>query len=246
MRFQRLALILSKLWSSVRQEGITATARKVVRLAKPTHPDLFDLRYGSDTIRMEPLWRLSIESKNARFGGRYEATAEDEFAEALAMIPDPLEDFTFVDLGCGKGRLLILAAHKGFHEVIGVEFAKELVETARRNLSRLGLPGTLLHQDAAEFAFPARNLVVYMYNPFTKEVMSKVLHNLRVSLNGVAYIIYKVPTCANLFDQSGWLTSLGSPRGRNYIRVWKASTGRENVQCTIPTSDVKQKCGLLK
>ena len=183
---------------------------------------MFDLRYGIDTSRIEPLWRLSIDSKNARFGFRYEATSEDEFTEALAMIPRPLEQFTFIDLGCGKGRTLVMAAQMHFDEVIGVEFAKELVETARRNLEILALSGTLIHQDAAEFAFPDQNLVVYMYNPFGNEVMIKVLHNLRASLSRVVYIIYKVPVCADLLDKSGWLTSIDSPHGRNYIRLWKS------------------------
>jgi SAM-dependent methyltransferase len=184
---------------------------------------LFDLRYGIDTSRIEPLWSLSIDSKIVRFGFRYEVTGEDEFTEALAMIPGPLEQFTFIDLGCGKGRTLVMAAQMRFAEVIGVEFARELVETARRNFEILGLSGTIIQQDAADFEFPARNIVVYMYNPFSEEVMMKVLHNIRATRSGVTYIIYKVPLCADMLDKSEWLTSIGSPRGRNYIRLWKSS-----------------------
>ena len=39
-----------------------------------------------------------------------------------------------LDMGCGKGRALCVAAHKGFKQVTGIDFSKELCDKAKENL----------------------------------------------------------------------------------------------------------------
>jgi len=38
---------------------------------------------------------------------------------------------TFIDIGCGKGRVLLMAAEHGFRKIIGIDFAADLCLTAR-------------------------------------------------------------------------------------------------------------------
>ena len=67
----------------------------------------------------------------------------------------------------------MLASSLGFKQVIGVEFAQELVEIA--NLAKMKVTSAIVeHLDAAEYRFPDRDLVVFLNNPFLK-VMEKVL-----------------------------------------------------------------------
>ena len=45
----------------------------------------------------------------------------------------PWDKFNFIDFGSGKGRCLLMAGILGFKNVIGIEFAKDLCEWAKRN-----------------------------------------------------------------------------------------------------------------
>jgi SAM-dependent methyltransferase len=92
-----------------------------------------------------------------------------------------LKQFCFVDVGCGKGRALLIASRYPFAQLIGVEYAKKLCQQASRNLERCGVPAhrsQIICQDAAYFRFPEQNLVAYFYNPFDATVLSAVMCNL--------------------------------------------------------------------
>src|SRR5206468_4366794 len=113
--------------------------------------DEFDLRHGTDTSGVEPLWKFRVASPNARFGFHYKATDEKELLDAITFLDEDPRAFTFVDLGCGKGRPLLIAARLGFARIIGVEFAPELVAVAAGNLATMRVSNaTVVHADAAE------------------------------------------------------------------------------------------------
>jgi SAM-dependent methyltransferase len=197
----------------------------VGRLGRGDTTDGFDLKYGTDTGGKIALWNFKIDSPNAVFGVKYQATGEEELAEAISFLDDHPQNLTFIDLGCGKGRALLVAARLGFKQVIGVEFAHELAGIARKNLGVMRIPNAaVVEADAAEYRFPDNDMVVYLYNPFSKEVMEKVLENLRESLGKRLYVIYKVPDCAEIFDKSGFLIRMGGPPTRPYIQIWKAAS----------------------
>jgi SAM-dependent methyltransferase len=105
----------------------------------------------------------------------------------LGALAVPLDRFTLVDLGSGRGRVLLLAAERPFRAVVGVEFAAELHAAAVANVARFPRSRmrcgsiTPLHEDAAQFVFPPEPLVVYFNNPFSDRVMARVLANLRRS-----------------------------------------------------------------
>ncbi len=48
------------------------------------------------------------------------------FQQAFARLDIDFEKFTFVDLGAGKGRIMLLASNFPFQRVLGVEFVPEL------------------------------------------------------------------------------------------------------------------------
>jgi SAM-dependent methyltransferase len=96
--------------------------------------------------------------------------------------------YTFVDVGSGKGRMLFVAAEYPFRKVVGVEFATELHEQARENIARYRHMKRRCGEiesvaaDAAEYEFPQDNLVLYLFNPFGPEVMGRMLANLERSI----------------------------------------------------------------
>jgi SAM-dependent methyltransferase len=186
--------------------------------------DDFDVKYGTDTSGLVPLWNLTIASPNVRYGVRYEATTEHELVSAIEFLPDDPRELTFIDLGCGKGRTLLVASALGFKEVIGVEFALDLAEIARTNVQKRGVGNAIvLHADAADFRFPQTDIVVYLYNPFTEEIARHVVANLREVQGGMIYVIYKRPQCAGLLDSSGFLRYLGSPQAAPHIHIWSTT-----------------------
>ena len=136
--------------------------------------DSFDLKFGTDTSGIVPLWGLKGTSPNAVFGVRYEATNDEELEWVIGLLQEDFSSFTFIDLGCGKGRTLIVASRLGFGKVVGVEFAPGLAETARKNLAGLALHDVVIVQaDAVDFSFPNSDLIVYLFNPFSGEVLVK-------------------------------------------------------------------------
>ena len=49
------------------------------------------------------------------------------FQKALKLLDVDHSLYSFVDIGCGKGRALLIASRWPFHQIIGVEFCQNLV-----------------------------------------------------------------------------------------------------------------------
>lgn len=160
----------------------------------------FDIRNGTETEARVPLWKLRVPFGSARFGAEYRAPDEKRIQDALDGIP---HDVTFVDLGSGKGRALIVAARLGFKRVVGVEFAPALADISMRNLKITGTQAEVIVDDAGEWLPPTGPLCLYLYSPFSIEVMRKVADKIRNRCDET-WIAYLNPTsaagCADLFD----------------------------------------------
>ena len=119
---------------------------------------------------------------------RYEPTPAEVFFEMIARIPFDPREFVFVDLGSGKGKVLMLAAQYPFRRVVGVELWEDLHRIALENLDSFRqCPGcaaevTSMRMDAADYPLPEEPLVLYFFNPFPEAVLLRVLSNLRESL----------------------------------------------------------------
>jgi SAM-dependent methyltransferase len=106
------------------------------------------------------------------------------------------ERYTFVDVGCGKGRALLVASERGFREVVGVELHPGLAAVAERNAERWMKAGRarcgirVVCDSAVEFALPAGDCLVFLYNPFGKEVMRELAQALRAHA-GAVDVIYQ-------------------------------------------------------
>jgi 16S rRNA G966 N2-methylase RsmD len=146
------------------------------------------------------------------------------FSELESIAGKKIEKNLFIDYGSGKGAAIIHAKNLGFNETIGIEFAKELHETALSNIRKLGLTKvTSLYQDATTFIPPPYTSVIYFFNPFDEVVMEKVAQNIKQQqfMNDV-YIIYGRPTCSMVLDR--YFTLLGTKEHEsgaivNYYKV---------------------------
>lgn len=222
-----IKLLLARAAETVHRQGLRGVFSTAYSYLRASREDQFDEAHSTDTSGRVPLWKFQVGSANARYGLRYEASCQQDFASVMKLVHEDFHTFTFIDLGCGKGRTLVLASKLGFKAVVGVEFVSELAEIAKTNLAKLGIQGvTVLHVDAAEFSFPEGNLLIYLFNPFTEEVMQRVIANLHKcsQQRRKLYVVYNNPMSAAVFDSSGFLTRFGHTLvGRYELAIWRSN-----------------------
>src|SRR5918996_1296859 len=97
---------------------------------------VFDWQHRVDTCGSSKLADLTIVGENTSHGGPYYASHPKFLFELLSSLDIDYPSYTFVDIGSGKGRVLLIASEFPFAEIIGVEFAKELHEIAAQNIRR--------------------------------------------------------------------------------------------------------------
>src|SRR5262249_41719697 len=96
----------------------------------------FDRRYGIDTNKIMAVNEIRVETEEAQHATRYRATSVGFLRYLFKRHPVAFEHFVFVDLGSGKGRVLIEAAAFPFQRIIGVEFSRRLHLVAQESVAR--------------------------------------------------------------------------------------------------------------
>jgi hypothetical protein len=193
--------LLGKLRWSIQHRGFSGTLQAAAkglgrRLRQPDAPTPhpFDVAHGTDTGGLIPGSDLASGHASDRFIAGYAAVPPSRFQNTLARWqasnpPHAVAEYTFVDLGCGKGRALLLASRSGFREVVGVELNPTLAEIARANAEHWATAGKagcsirVEQGDAVEFAWPARPCVVFLYNPFSATLMARVVDRMAAAFH---------------------------------------------------------------
>jgi SAM-dependent methyltransferase len=153
------------------------------------HP--FDLRNGLDTGGYISARDLVTGHAHDAYVTGYSAVAPSVFRQICRRWIDTLasrsrvEAYSFVDVGAGKGRAVLLASEHPFRKIIGVELSKELAQIAGHNIEKwkkdrhTRAPMRIVHQDVTEFRWPRTPLLVYLYNPFERELIEELIDQLR-------------------------------------------------------------------
>lgn len=147
------------------------------------HESLVDRRYRHletvPTGGMVELDRFHIESENKAFVTHYSPTPRLLTRWVHQALPRDLADWTFVDVGAGRGRVLLQAATRPYRRIVGLEFAEELADAAERNVA--GFPRDRIaaravevqRTDALAFDPPEGPTVYFIFNPFGAPVMRR-------------------------------------------------------------------------
>jgi len=157
------------------------------------HP--FDLEFGVRTSGLVAGRHLKTGHRADRHNTAYYGVAPSVFREMLVrwrrLKPAaPIDQFTFIDLGAGMGRAMLLAAEFPFRAVVGVELNPTLARIGRRNMAlwrkagRALAPMRMVCRDAADFPLPAGPCVVFLFNPFGAPVLRRVLSSWNRSMAG--------------------------------------------------------------
>ena len=174
------------------------------------HP--FDQKFGVETSGHLLPEDLAMGKQEDLYNAGYFGVAPTVLRTLIESLGVDYERFTFVDLGSGKGRALLIASEYAFHAIVGVEMSPRLHAIAAANIA--AYRGTAqrcrdvrsMEADATKFVFPAGPLVIYLWNPFEAPVFRIVLANLEASLAREPrdiFILYIHPELDGLFDASG-------------------------------------------
>jgi hypothetical protein len=149
-------------------------------------PHPFDAKYGVQTSGLIPGRFLKTGHTHDRHSTAYFGVAPSVFHALLKRWlktgpAAPIESFSFVDVGAGMGRAMLLAAEYPFRKIIGIELNPLLAEIAGRNLvtwrsqSRAHAPMQIVSGDVVDARFPGGPCLLFLFNPFGAAVMRRLL-----------------------------------------------------------------------
>ena len=143
----------------------------------------------------------------------------------------------FVDVGCGRGRVVLQAAKRPFARVIGVEISPEKLATARHNLERAA--GTLtcrdvelVAMDALEYQLPLDATHIYLFNPCAGDAFHRLLGNVVASYDRRPRrmrVLYVNPVEAAMLERSDRFARTRTSRGLRHdhrIAVYEVTATR--------------------
>ncbi|HEY1679277.1 MAG TPA: class I SAM-dependent methyltransferase [Candidatus Sulfotelmatobacter sp.] len=214
-----------------RQGGFAATRSLCSALwdfLRDSTPERLKARFGDADYD----WSFHVNTTSGAVGWRerllgefhsaYQPTQPGEFKEMLEIVAQhvDLPDFTFLDLGSGKGRTLLMASEYPFRRIAGVELLPALHEIGRENIARYKSESQKcfaiesICADATTFHLPEGPVVVYLFNPFPEAGLRRAAANITASLRENSrpmFVVYHNPQLEKVFaDDPAWLKIAGT------------------------------------
>ena len=236
-----------RLWwkESSARDGFLPTLKCFVstlwEFARDSTPSRRRQRYGD----VDYDWDFRVDTTGATVGWRdrllglfhspYQPTEPALFREMLASllasaIPSSAKfdfrEFTFIDIGSGKGRALLMAADYPFRRILGIELLPELHRVAKENIAKYKSDSQkcfaieCLLSDASEFTFPPEPTVLYLFNPLPESGLAKMIANLERSLQEhprPVFVLYHNPLLEQVLTQNA---VLGRIAGTNQFSIF--------------------------
>lgn len=213
----RIASLLLSALRTRGARGLAAETGRIARLLAAALPALigeyaFDLRRG---VRTRGYFRNDDVIGPRSVGGDgvyYQPIGLRPLRAVVSTIPLRPAATTFLDLGAGRGRAVLLAGEYGFGHVLGVELDGRLAVEGQQNIGRwrrsrmgagrAGQDVRIVQGDAATAPLPDGPLVVALFNPFGATTLRLVLD--RVSAedrSGNLYVAYINPVHAEVVEK---------------------------------------------
>jgi SAM-dependent methyltransferase len=197
--------------------SVSALAKGTFEIACDCLPWRRRLRFGDIDFdwdhRVDTTWSnipLRTRLREVLAGRPYQPSDPLTFHEMMAKLPIDFHEFTFVDLGSGKGRALLMASDYPFRRIIGVELLPELHAVAQENLrkyssSRQQCRNFELHcGDARQFHLPREPLVIFLFDPFPEHILREVIAGMEFSVRETPrkiFVAYQNPVLEAVIDE---------------------------------------------
>lgn len=169
-------------------------------------------KYNIRTIELDRLNTLSIKGDNLSHASIYQGANYYLLEKAFDYLASIQANKNIVDFGCGKGRVLIVAAYYGFSKIIGIDFAKALCVAAEQNIQKIKasyptVEFSVIYEDVINYKIAADDNVFFFFNPFDEVVMLQMVKNILQSLKESprhVIIVYLNPVHKEIFLSAGF------------------------------------------
>jgi SAM-dependent methyltransferase len=170
------------------------------------------MKYGIKTFVREKLDDLTIVNADITKSSPYEALNYFMLERLLTAFRKLSSVDSIIDLGCGKGRVMVVAAHFGFTHITGIDFAKELCEDATRNMvkAQSAIPyinWKVINANVLDYTILPGDSVFFMFNPFVEETLVAFVTKLEESLKlfpRKTYFLYASPQHSTALQRLGY------------------------------------------
>lgn len=168
----------------------------------------YDWEFRVDTTSANVGWRSRLIGL---FNSAYQPIEPALFGEIVGALAIDFSQSTFIDIGSGKGRALLLAAEYSFKKILGIELLPELHAIAQRNIAKFlserrgSAAIESICGDATEFALPPGPLVILLNNPLPEHGLRAFIANVEASMRAVArpvFLIYANPVLESVLVDS--------------------------------------------
>jgi SAM-dependent methyltransferase len=192
----------------------------------PQHP--FDAAHNVDTSGLIAAGNLTTGHPNDPHVTAYYGVAPSILRTLIELWRGthplhPIEHYTFVDIGAGKGRAILVASELPFRQVIGIELNPTLADIAQRNVDHWLAthasdttapplaPIRLYEQDALAFDLPRTPTVAFLFHPFEAPVLKLLLRRIEAQFAkrpGTFDLLYVNSECRDVLDRHSAFTRL--------------------------------------
>jgi hypothetical protein len=170
------------------------------------------LKYGTNTFVPVELKSLTITNGDKKKASRYEAVSFYMLEKLLHAFQKVSGLTSIVDLGSGKGRVLMVASHFGFTDITGIDFAEELCLQANMNMKKKekefpNISWRVINENVENYDIGSRDSVFFMFNPFTEVILKRFLEKLDHSCHEFprsVYFLYASPQHQQLLLDDGY------------------------------------------
>lgn len=180
-----------------------------------------ELKLGISTLGMSQPCASSAENPGAHI---YQPSSSVIFGKAVQQLGIAPQGLHLLDVGCGKGRVMVLAAEVGFARVTGIDLDPALCATAMDNIYRVKdrYPNTkfdVVEADAVAFGVSDDVDVAYLFNPFDRDIVKQWLDNVIQGRQRPLHIIYMHPVHKDVMTQAALHTLYDDPSGEFSIFI---------------------------
>lgn len=182
--------------------------KQLAELGCEKNRDYFDIRSEVGGSYLEHLERkykdvdFSYVTKEERpdlYSGEYyeskpfDHSSIDHVFEEIKNLPC---EKSFMDIGCGKGQILLMAVMSEMVKVGGIEWNADIAKICRNNMNKLDVSADIVTGDATEYKDIDGYSIFFLYNPFGENGVRKVVHNIlesRKRRNRDIFLVYGNP-----------------------------------------------------
>jgi 16S rRNA G966 N2-methylase RsmD len=177
------------------------------------HEYTTERKLGINSLQIENLDNKTLASGYSEAFHHYQGASYYITGLLFNALPTPLSQYSLLDMGCGKGRILVYALYRGMTRAEGLDIAQELCSIAEQNLAlaarkrQQNWQYAVYFADAGSFEIAPHTNLLFLFNPFNEAVMVQVRQQVLASLETHPrpfWVVYVNPVYPMVWLQAGF------------------------------------------